>query len=1047
MRFEKLHMKNFGPYADETIRFTDFDATPLFLISGDTGAGKTTIFDALLFALYGSDSKASTGDNGRVAFSLRSDFADPKDETVVTLTFTHQSRTYTVSRAIRVKRNGELAPRDPELEVQDVDGERTVLTKQREVNPALLDLLQLDKSQFRQIVLLPQGDFRRFLDADSGERELLLRSLFGTGMYARWQENIETHLRTLRREMNNERERMDEIIASFARTPDQEIADGEVRDKLTQLQAFQADNETHTQEQEQQLIATQQEAATTNAELQAGQQVAALVERQQQLVQEAAQLEAGAKLIAADKAQVTHLEWVQSLQSDYQQQQTTANALAQVRQQVTQARASLATIAATTTKLRATSATFADQQDAMTNLARDADALTETIQRLKALKQGQAQVETTLAELQQRRAQVQQQQIAEQTAREQLEALNNQLTDGTLDQLRERVHLQEHVLDALQADKRQYQQATQQLTQVQQNVEQAQRELATALANEAVAARTHKEIKRQFFLSQAARLAAELGETDACPVCGATTHPHLATQTQHVTSQDEFDASLDQFNAIQEVRLRAEDQLKTVQEQLAQAQTALADGTQRLDHDYQQQTAFDQLPATTEAATQIAAIAIAAADYQTNQALLVKRQAERVELNQKRQQLHEKLLTLTQTLAAARQTAQDATDAWTRATERVANLKASLGDHVQDDVADLQTQQTTWQQQVADFQTQQELVQTQLAAANTKQSHLEGQIAEQEERLTTLVREDAQFTQALVAQLTPQYGADKPLPAYAADLAQVPQIKTLRTRIQNHEAQVATNQRLQTETKQALDGRTRPDVEALAAAAKVAADQVATLTRQLGAERHQNEQNQQVIDKLTKRVAKWHETEQAVRDLSTLDQVFTGKNPRNLGLERYVLGSYFDRVLQIGSQRLHALTRGRYSFVLNTGATVKRANRTGLEIDVYDDQVGGTRSVHTLSGGESFIAALCLALALGEVIQEESGGVAIDALFIDEGFGSLDSASLDLAMEALESIEGNQRMIGIISHVEALKVGIPDQLQVIPTGTGRSELRVVHKNG
>ncbi|EPC74466.1 DNA repair ATPase, partial [Lacticaseibacillus paracasei subsp. paracasei Lpp71] len=111
---------------------------------------------------------------------------------------------------------------------------------------------------------------------------------------------------------------------------------------------------------------------------------------------------------------------------------------------------------------------------------------------------------------------------------------------------------------------------------------------------------------------------------------------------------------------------------------------------------------------------------------------------------------------------------------------------------------------------------------------------------------------------------------------------------------------------------------------------------------------------------------------------------------------------------------------------------------------VYDDQVGEKRAVQTLSGGESFIAALSLALALGEVIQQESGGINIDALFVDEGFGSLDANSLDVAMNALESLEGESRLIGIISHVTELRDNIPDQLQVEPAGTGRSRLKILH---
>lgn len=173
-----------------------------------------------------------------------------------------------------------------------------------------------------------------------------------------------------------------------------------------------------------------------------------------------------------------------------------------------------------------------------------------------------------------------------------------------------------------------------------------------------------------------------------------------------------------------------------------------------------------------------------------------------------------------------------------------------------------------------------------------------------------------------------------------------------------------------------------------------------------------------------------------------------GDGPNSkLGLERYVLQTYLRQILLVGNHRLQQLTNGRYQFVIDdTPAASKKYS--GLEINVYDDHVGEQRSVHTLSGGESFIAALALALALGEVIQRTTGSVDVDALFIDEGFGSLDEDALMTALESLETIEGQHRMIGIISHVSELRAQVPNQLQVVAQGNGESHLKYqIHENG
>ena len=157
-------------------------------------------------------------------------------------------------------------------------------------------------------------------------------------------------------------------------------------------------------------------------------------------------------------------------------------------------------------------------------------------------------------------------------------------------------------------------------------------------------------------------------------------------------------------------------------------------------------------------------------------------------------------------------------------------------------------------------------------------------------------------------------------------------------------------------------------------------------------------------------------------------------------MERYLLQSFLQEVLMVANQRLVKLTRGRYQFLLAEEKGSYR-NSTGLEINIYDDNAGTTRRSQTLSGGESFIAALALALSLADVIQQQSGGVSIEALFIDEGFGSLDEESLEMALEALEMIEQEGRLIGIISHVRELKDRIVQQLIVETNGAGQSQTR------
>lgn len=185
-----------------------------------------------------------------------------------------------------------------------------------------------------------------------------------------------------------------------------------------------------------------------------------------------------------------------------------------------------------------------------------------------------------------------------------------------------------------------------------------------------------------------------------------------------------------------------------------------------------------------------------------------------------------------------------------------------------------------------------------------------------------------------------------------------------------------------------------------------------------------------------------HNQQDTINQLQLLVETVNGSGDAKLGLERYVLQAQLKEILKVANQHLRQLSSGRYTMHLHQEAGAYQKN-TGLEIDVYDDNVGQLRSVHTLSGGESFTAALSLALALGEVIQNKSGGINIDTLFVDEGFGLLDQESLSMAMTALENIESNNRMIGIISHVTMLQEQIPYQIRVENSGQGKSRTNIL----
>jgi exonuclease SbcC len=265
-------------------------------------------------------------------------------------------------------------------------------------------------------------------------------------------------------------------------------------------------------------------------------------------------------------------------------------------------------------------------------------------------------------------------------------------------------------------------------------------------------------------------------------------------------------------------------------------------------------------------------------------------------------------------------------------------------------------------------------------------------------------------------------------------------VSLLEQEISDFEQRVLVLRDRQKQLEETLQGQVEPDMEQLKKLLTESDAEVALYQQQYYAKENQLMQQRDLVTKIK---SLQEQSKDKLTDLSQIIQLYqtmNGDNPQKISLERYVLQWYLAEVLKNANQQLKQLTKGRYQFELKQETGRSKGN-TGLEINVYDDNAGATRSSHTLSGGESFIAALSLALGLAEVIQNQAGGVAIEALFIDEGFGSLDEEALEMAMEALEGIESAGRMIGIISHVRELKERIPQQIVVETSGTGRSSIR------
>ena len=1004
-----LTMQAFGPFAgSETIDFTALGRSPLFLINGPTGAGKSSILDAICFALYGQ----TTG-NERDPAQMRCDQADASLLTEVTLDFRLRGVDYRVRRVPqqeRPKARGEGTTThnaEAQLWRLKAEGEVESCLVARKVNDAtaeLQTLIGLDANQFRQVMVLPQGKFRELLLAGSKEREVIFSQLFQTQIFQRIEERLRTQANQIERAVSDHRQHISGILAG-----------GELESEAALAQELEA-------------LTPQVDQARQRFETAQQQRRSAEKQRDEALALQR-QFEARDTL-AADKAR--HLEQHTQIVSTQERlaQSTHAQALRPQRAALDQAQQALTTAQAEQRQAQAelaTQRTHAEQAQQALEVARQRQAelptlrerhrqLGEFIHKSQQLSELQALFQTAQASWQQADSALKRDEAQLDNIRQQGEAISvnlerlqtefQQLASAPAELSRHNDLLtQRQELDELARQAReltsQQQQATEALNRQQSEAERAQRHA------------TEQEMR--WHQGQAALLALTLEQDVPCPVCGSLEHPAPAVNSADVVSQ----AQVEEARAAQEQARQAQQSAERHHHQLTQQINYNTEQTQRL---------AQQLG---EWASQPLAELQNACEGLRRQ--VQRRESVEREISQQttaREALRREWGALDKQLKAQLPAVEKAKEEALRLESQRDQLSQSLPEDARDPEAMRQTL-TELEHQIAQLEKAWENAQQELSTSQTQLARAEEQLRGANERIErseqSLQQVQAEWQAAL---------QDSPFEDEAA--FQAAQLDDNQQ--QELTRQVEAYQRRQAELEGALENyqtqlaeKTPPNMAALTSLTEAA--QVEENT-QLEAWR-----GLATLRGIRQKLATAHraqaELEAQYQLWGTLSEVANGRTGHRISLQRFVLGVLLDDVLIQASERLVRMSRGRYQLVRREDPS--KGNRaSGLELDVADTYTGKNRSVATLSGGESFMAALSLALGLSDVVQAYAGGIQLDTLFIDEGFGSLDQDALDQAIAMLSELQMGGRMIGVISHVSELKEQMPVRIDVSASRHGSS---------
>ena len=542
------------------------------------------------------------------------------------------------------------------------------------------------------------------------------------------------------------------------------------------------------------------------------------------------------------------------------------------------------------------------------------------------------------------------------------------------------------------------------------------------------------DLNDRFARHQIAILAQKLKPATPCPICGSLDHPHPANLAD--------DGELVTEAQVKAATVKAQQNRSTfdqLREQVRQSVAKIADLTTQLETQQANLAELlgdDELPQDWEG--QIENQAQKLAQMKTDLAKIEQQvkewRQEEEELEQESKFSQEELDKIDESVNRCK---QDLIAKQTILKEKTAALPAKFPTK---EAADKQIQ--TDQLTIKAFNNQLESLQQQRQENAEKLAGTNSRIAQTKEELATQTTQQDNLHQYLV-NLLAQYDVQLKWNFWQEASEQVATLSSLREQVTTFENQVQDNQSQQERLTKAINNHPMPDIASTQTKLNAEREQLRQYQQEIGQLTAQYKQLEETDQKVIKVVEKTGKLDQEINELQTLTDVVTGNTENHVSLERYVLQAYFQDVLVAANVQLDRLTNGRYQFELATESHGAGAKWSGLEVNVYDDNAGRTRSARTLSGGESFMASLALALALCQIVQEQSGGIKIDALFIDEGFGSLDQQALEDALHSLQELEGH-RMIGIISHITELEEQIPDQL-IVRSRNGRSYVAYQHE--
>lgn len=1028
MRPVTLTMSAFGPYAEEVVLdFRVLAHHDIFLITGPTGSGKSTIFEALFYALYGEISQS-----GRSVESFCSDF--PKNDTArityVELVFSVGQKTYRIRRQptqqvpYKNKAGHRLQSATVSLTEEVAFSSAPPLTNVKEVNERLKDIIGLNADQFKKIIMIPQGSFQEFLMANTREKQTILRDIFGTSLYVKVQKIAFDRTKQIQAAYRDQQNAFKTHLTHLSWEGAPDLPEGPF-DVLEKVIAEEIGRMQKQWQQEQNSVKNlHHEAETVRDDLAEAVRHNEAMARWQTLKSAFADLEKQHDEMQAYRQRVEQGEKAQTLIGDdrqtkaYKSQWVDAQERYKQQQKAEQElRQDYADTKIKTEQLERHHTLSAQKKETLPLRRMQLEELVKwqgLIQRIQQEKTRFTLERDACTKIEaDRQALIQQEQTLEQTVlqlRQQLEHEGDVVRQTA--NLKHALNQTETILPLLTL------QATESRELQERNRE---KEKAAALEKAKEAQWQHVQVQQQ--RNHALALARTLQPGNPCPVCGAKTHPHPAIET--AIDAPDLDTVETEWREARITHQKKATAVMQLQMTLAAHREQLNRAGFQVDGNSDWQGLIKATKQQlTEQQAEYRNLEIALAEMNRARKRLKQTEANVQTLKTKRAQLEKDLREKEHATQQSQITVQTLTNEQTSMANR---LPKPLPDVVAFRHA-LQKDEN-W---VAEIEKEWKVAQERMAAL-----HLRMGKAETATESTKLAMDEAhsRYQAQLSAFKHLQAKLFASPEAYQNALRDIGQLGVLRQTLQTWEANRQSHEAQLLQYEQTHQTLTFIDTAAQEDNLKKLTETINQRQEKQIVRKEQIENNQRVHAQLVAIAVSCAQLEEDYHTSKHVERIISGDNAMRYDLETFVLSHYFENVLHAANKRLRTMSAGRYRFLRQEAGKDKR-RLAGLELDVLDFYTGKPRSVGTLSGGERFKASLALALGLSDVVGEESGGIELSTMFIDEGFGTLDEDALDQTIDTLMSLQRHGRLVGIISHVPELKERIPAQLRVQQTDSG-----------